>query len=247
MLRSSAAVLALMLAAPALAQAVPEVAGTAQPAPEASPPPSEPVPAVEPQLTPPPPPSEPWLPPAFNDQFVTVDQEGKATVGKQHRPITRLELFELAGRDDLIQKSASAAKWRLGLIIAGATVAVAGAATAVALFATLPDFSRAPCQGGKLGTPEMAYYRDVCLPQAELHTVGGTIGIIAGATLAGLAFTLAFWNDPDVLDRHETMALASKYNAALKKRLLQAPPASFLLVPVIGPGGGGLVARLTLP
>jgi len=67
--------------------------------------------------------------------------------------------------------------------------------------------------------------------------------------LGALLFTFAYWSNPDVLDRDEASALASKYNSALKKRLMEgsAPPAEpsgFRLLPIVGPGGVGLVARL---
>lgn len=189
-----------------------------------------------------PPPAEPEaaearLPRAFQEQFLTVDPQGRASVGSAHRPLTRLEFFQLAGRQDLAAASQAAARLRLALIVSGAVAVAAGAATAIALVATIPDLTAPPCL-------DRAYYTAVCQPIEHSHTIGGVVTAIGGAALGALLFTLALWTDPDVLSRDEASAVAAKYNAALKKRLEGPAPAGFLLVPVVGPGGVGLAAQL---
>lgn len=214
--------------------------------PEPTAPPPPPVSPAVPDVTPPPLPAEPRLPQIFHEQFIAVDSKGNTSVGTSHRPLTRQQFFELAGRPDLVEASLAASHRRAAFVISGAAVLAAGAVAAVALLATIPDVRVMPCAN-------LVYYRDVCQAIVQSHTLGGVLSAAGAATVGALLFTLAYWSTPDVLDRDEATALASKYNAALKKRLMEGvaspppEPSGFRLLPVIGPGGVGLVAWLTFP
>lgn len=177
------------------------------------------------------------LPGEFLDRALKVDVKNQITEGKAQRAVTHVELFERTGRVDLVQKSREAASRRTWLLVSAGGLAVVGAVVGGVLIGTAPVLASPACES------DVRIYNEICVPRANAHNISGTAVIATAAAGALLLGTLAIWSDPRVLDRDQTAALVSSYNAQLA-RTLRRGPSGFKLLPVITPEGASLTAAL---
>lgn len=181
------------------------------------------------------------MPSEFFSKFLHVDVRGQVSVGREKRPISHRELFELAGRTDLVARSDQLASRRLWLAVGAGATAVAGGVTGAVLLLTSPKLASPACEAS------VQVYNEICVPRVALHQTGATIAFAGGFAIAALLATLSYWSNPDVTNRDETSAIASSYNAKLARELRKqsaARPAPVNVAPVLLPGFGGLVAQL---
>ena len=196
-----------------------------------SPPPVMPTEEAEPRI----------VPDGFLDQALKVDAKNRIAQGRAGTPVSHRELFERMGRVDLLTQSTNRAQRRLWLAVSAGAVAVAAGVTGVSLLATAPKLASVECER------DVRIYNEVCVPRAATHNISGTAVLVSGAVVATLLATLAWWSDPDVLNRDETASLVSAYNAQLAKRLRaqqEAKPQGLKVTPFVSPDGAGLVAAL---
>lgn len=233
-----AAVLTVALASAARAQA---------PEPTADSPTTEPAPAAdapvltEPPAPPPEPPATPApepTPPAFFERMLSVDQKGRVYEGRARTPVSARDVFERAGRVDLLAQSESLSRRRITLAVLAAVVGAASVAVGVTLIAIAPSPATPVCEA------DVSYYNDVCVPRYHAYQNAGSAVLVSGLIAASLLATLAWWSNPDVLSRDEMTKLVSAYNAKLKKSLTASGPSSLRVAPWVGPDGGGLLAML---
>ena len=227
------ALLAALLALSAGAQAESSESPPPTPPPEATAPPdvSEPPapPTAEPAVT---------VPGTFYDRMLTVDAKGRVYEGRARTLLPARDVFERAGRTDLLERSGTLATRRTALAVSAAILGVASVAVGVSLIALAPWPGTTVCEA------DVFYYNDVCVPRYHAYQNAGSAvlvaGLISSAVLAGLA-----WNtNPDVLNRDEMTKLVSAYNAQLKKSLTASGPSSLRVAPWVGPNGGGVAAMM---
>ncbi|MFZ5441015.1 MAG: hypothetical protein ACOZQL_13490 [Myxococcota bacterium] len=179
----------------------------------------------------------PALPGEFLDRVLRVDVKNQITEGRAQRPVTHLELFERTGRADLVEQSRALASRRTWLLVSAGALLVAGGITGGVLIGTGPVLASPACES------DVRVYNEVCVPRANAHNISGTAVIAGSAAVALLLGTLALWSDPRVLDRDQTAAVVSSYNAQLA-RTLRRGPSGLKLQPVITPEGAALTASL---
>ncbi|MEW6430683.1 MAG: hypothetical protein AB1730_04170 [Myxococcota bacterium] len=233
-----AAVLAVALASAADAQAPTQTADDS--ATETTPGVDAPV-LTEPRGPPPAPPptaASEATPPAFFERMLSVDQKGRVYEGRARTPVRARDVFERAGRVDLLEQSESLSRRRITLAVLAAVVGAAGVAVGATLIAIAPSPATPTCEA------DVRYYNDVCVPRYHAYQNTGSAVLVSGVIVASLLATLAWWSNPDVLSRDEMTKLVSTYNARLKKTLAPSGPSSLRLAPWVGPGGGGLAAML---
>ena len=177
------------------------------------------------------------VPTGFLDQALKVDVKNRITEGKAGTLVTHRQLYERTGRIDLVTQSDNRAARRLWLAISAGVVAGAAGIVGGVLIATAPRLNTVECES------DVRVYNDVCVPRAAQHNVAGTAVIATGVVTGLLLGTLAFWSDPDVLTRDQTLALVSGYNSQLAKRL-RAKPQGLKLLPMVTPDGAMLSAAL---
>ena len=221
-MRTAAFLFAVIVALPSLGQE-----------PEVKPPP---VPEVS---APPPPPavSAPTLSPAFFERYLQVDYGGQTFVGREKRPLSRLELFNLAGRLDLVKKSEENGSKRLWYAVAAVSVGALTLGGTAALYFSAPELASQACSSN-------GDVYNQCLADVRTHHALALSTLAVGAVGTVVLATLAAWADPNVLTRDETVELVSKYNAELARSLKQT---GLLLTPVVGPGQVGVVVRGAFP
>ncbi|MFO0600219.1 MAG: hypothetical protein U0228_33225 [Myxococcaceae bacterium] len=177
------------------------------------------------------------VPKAFLEQVLKVDVGNHITEGRTNKPLTHREVFQRMGRADLLKESDDRVSRRTAFLIIGAGAAVVGAAVGIVLIATGPKLASVECESN------ITVYNEVCVPAANRHNISGAASIATGVVTGLLFATLAYWQNPDVLDRDATSALLGTYNAQLVKRLREKP-SGFKVLPVLTPDGGLLAASL---
>ncbi|MEW5742528.1 MAG: hypothetical protein AB1938_26660 [Myxococcota bacterium] len=187
-----------------------------------------------PPLTEPP----PSIPPAFFRLMLTVDEKGQVYEGRQRTPLTPREVFQKADRMDLIERSDTLARRRLGLAIGAGAVAAVGSAVGIALIALAPSAATPECEA------DVKFFNEVCVPRHMAYETAGSAVLVSSLVVGSLLATLAWWSNPTVLSRDEMTALVSGYNARLKRQLTEGGPSSLRLSPYIGPGQAGLVGTM---
>ena len=181
--------------------------------------------------------AEPALPSVFFDQVLKVDVNNRITQGREKKPVTHRELFELMGRSDLLARSELMAARRKWLIIGSVALASAAIIAGSILIATAPNLATPACESS------VQTYNEVCVPRAAQHNISGTAIIATGVVGALVMAGFAYGSDPSVLNRDETAALVSTYNSKLAREL-RRPPAGLRLLPLITPDGAMLTASL---
>lgn len=208
-----------------------------------SPPPTPPLESTAPPEVsepPAPPPAEPsvTVPSSFYERMLTVDAKGRVYEGRARTLVPARDVFERAGRTDLLEQSGSLSRRRTGLAVSAIILGVTSVAVGVSLIAL------APWPGTPVCEADVNYYNNVCVPRYHAYQNSGAgvlvAGLISSAVLAGLA-----WNtNPDVLNRDEMTKLVSAYNAKLKRDLTASGPSSLRVAPWVGPNGGGVAAMM---
>lgn len=178
------------------------------------------------------------IPPAFFERMLTVDEKGRVYEGRQRRLLTREEVLARLERPDLFEKSDAVARKRLTLAISAGLVAVTSAAVGIALIALAPPVATPECEAN------VKTYNEVCVPRHMAYETAGSVVLVVGVVSASLLATFAWWSNPDPVRRDEVTAAVGAYNGKLK-RTLAPPPVSWRVAPFVGPGTGGLTARLT--
>lgn len=224
---------AALLALSAGAQAESSESPPPTPPPEATAPPdvSEPPtpPAAEPAVT---------VPGTFYDRMLTVDEQGRVYEGRARTLLPNRDVFERAGRMDLVDRSDTLRRRRTALAVSAGVLAVTSVAVGVSLIVLAPWPGTSACEAN------LNYYNEVCIPRYHAYQNAGSAIIAGGLIGASLLATLAYWSRPDVLTRDEMTKLVSAYNARLKKSLLGVDPSSLRVAPWLGPNGGGVAAMM---
>lgn len=192
----------------------------------------------EPSVPPPPPEVEAPVSAAttlFAAQALRVDSKNRISDGA-HLEVSHRELFSRLGREDLLALSDQALVRRKIFIASSIAVLVASAVTGAIILATGPNLASAYCSS------DIHIYNDLCVPRAREHTTAGTATILGGVAGALLLATLAWWSDPDLMDRDATSKLVSTYNVMLAKKLRTPNNVKFL--PMISSDGAMLAASL---
>ncbi len=207
----------------------------AAPNPTAGEPASTPAPAAtdaapaSPAEPPSPPEVAPLLPLEFHQQVIGWDvTRHEAYQGREHRPLSREELFTALDRPDLLTKQGSLVTRRVALAVGAGLALAAGIAGGVAAFSQDPDLNTRPC------IDRVDLYNQCSDKHRLMMDLGfGSLGL--GVIAAALLATFAYWANPNVLDDDEAQRLISHHNAELLKKLrLKA----WLL-----PGGGAVGAQ----
>lgn len=228
---TTTSLLVLLASAPALAQDATEAASAAPaelPSALSPPPPPDPTPVVEP----------PSVPLAFYERLLTVDEKGQVYEGKQRAKLTPREVFERAGRTDLLERSDTLSRRRLGLAISAGVVAVVGSAVGIGLIALAPSAATPECEA------DVKFYNEVCVPRHMAYETAGSAVLVSSLVVGSLLATLAWWSNPNVLSRDEMTGLVSGYNGKLKRQLTGQAPSGLKVLPYLGPGQAGLVAAV---
>ena len=195
--------------------------------------------AEEAPTPPPPPPEHTSLPREFLEQFLSFDPtSNQVLMGRQRRPLSRTEFFNLLGRPELVAQSESLSQQRVILGVTAGAVAAAGIITAAVAWGGLPDLNSSFC----IASTEN--YNNVCTSQYMQRQSLGAAGLVGGLTLGALFATFAYWADPNVLSADQTVALASQHNAALMQRARaahQGTTPQLHLLPYATLQGGGLL------
>ena len=181
--------------------------------------------------------ADPVLPSTFLDQALKVDVDNQITQGRDKKPVTHRELFELTGRSDLLVRSELMAARRKWLIIGAIALSTAAIVTGALLIATAPNLATPACESS------VQTYNEICVPRAAQHNISGTAIIVTGVLGALLMAGFAYGSDPSVLNRDETAALVSTYNSKLAREL-RRPPAGLRILPLVTPDGASLTASL---
>jgi hypothetical protein len=181
--------------------------------------------------------AEPAIPGQFLDLALKVDVRNHITEGKAQTPVSHRELFTRLGRADLLLQSDNLANKRKWLIISAVTLAVAGGVTGGILIGTAPKLASPACES------DIHVYNDICVPRAAQHNISGTAVIATAVVGAAMLATFAYWSDPDVLNRDQTAALVSSFNAQLARNL-RRPSSTLRVLPMISPDGASLTAAL---
>ncbi len=165
---------------------------------------------------------------------VSLADDGTILLGPQARPASQLELFEALGRADLVERVRARQLQRWVLVGVGSVLAAAGLAVGIAVLAS-PGPTTAECgRVTNFGSPclgSVAY-----VSQAPPDIAVGSIAIGGGLAAGGLLVFLGLRSSPDVLGSIELRHLVGA---------AQGQPLTLRLTPWGGPGGGGLLARLT--
>jgi hypothetical protein len=173
-----------------------------------------------------------------DDRTVTMDDEDQILYQSRH--LTPRELFEVAGRPDLVAQADANATRRTALFISAGAVAAVAVVVGVVLYATAPNFSVEPCNRGLDTVADRLYFDTVCVPQNTLHMVSGAVTLVGGLAAAGLLAAFGLWARPDVLTPFELHRFIRDHNAALP-----GPRLGLQLAPWVSPTGAGLGARGT--
>jgi hypothetical protein len=183
-------------------------------------------------------PSRPPVLAAPDDRTVTVNDDDEIIY--QSRRLTPRELFEVAGRPDLVAQADANVARRTALFISAGAVAAVAVVVGVILYATGPNFGAEPCNKGFDTVADRLYFDTVCIPQNTLHMVSGSLTLVGGLAAAGLLAAFGFWARPDVLTPFELHRFIRDHNAALS-----GPRVTLRVSPWVSPWGAGLSARAT--
>lgn len=182
--------------------------------------------AADPTNPPGPPTVSALLPPEFREKALGWDaQKHSATLGSDHKVLSRNEFFTAIDRPDLVEKSTSLSRRRIILGTAAVVTVVAGLTSGALVLGGSPDLNSPACV-----TNAAAF--NACTDDHRSHVVLGTSLIVAGVIGASLFATFAYWSSPSVVDDDEAQRLISRYNGDLLKKLRMSA--------VMLPGGGAL-------
>ncbi len=186
------------------------------------------------QVSSPPTPSAPPVVRAEEDTTVEWTDDDRLLFGADRREVTPLGLFEALGRTDLLERGQANARRRFILGISAAVVGVVGLGVGIALLATTPDTTSGRCN------TDAIYFNEVCTPTKATHEIGGVAFIAGGLVIAGVLGSIAWWSRPEVFTKWELKQFIKEHNAKVG-----GPPVTLQLLPAVGPGFEGLVARGT--
>ena len=231
-----AATLSLLLSVAAGAQEPP----SAPPPPPASEVEGADAPAVEGQAPTP----EERLTPGLHDflsEFLTYDEEkGDAYIGRERRPLPRVELYHRLGRPDLAARVEVLAHRRRLFFIVGGVSAVAGLVVGALGFGGAPDLNSEAC----VADPEQY---NACAASYRTHQVVGAVGLATALTAAVVFIGTGAAMDLEPLPHDEAQQLVSQHNRELlrKGKAGGARRAPIHLLPVLTAHGAGLATAIS--
>jgi hypothetical protein len=168
---------------------------------------------ADPTNPPSPPAVSSLLPSEFRQKALSWDaSKHHATLGQEHKELSRDEFFSAIDRPDLLQKSTSLSRRRLIFGSAAVVTAIAGITSGALVLGTNNDLNAPACVQNPVAF-------NACSDSHHSTAILGTSLIVAGVLGASLFATFAYWASPEVVDDDEAQRLISRYNGDLLKKL----------------------------
>ena len=171
---------------------------------------------------------------AFMREFMVVDlQDNAVRVGARTLPAS--EFYTRVERPDLAAQADDRTRQRVWLMAGGGLVATAGLVAGIAVMSTAQNTNDPSCQTD-------VFTHNACLDSSSKTTTTGALLIGAGLALGAGLITWGSLIPEMVTSPQETVRLAADHNLALARKH-GATGVRLHLLPSLGPGQAGLVAR----